>query len=234
VASADLADLEGRLGYRFGERSLLERALTHRSWCAEHPGHESNERLEFLGDAVLGWVVADLAYHRYADLAEGRMTDLRKAVVSADALADLAREIDLGRFLRLGRGEDLAGGRDKASILSDAFEATLAAVYVDGGATAAFEAVHTLVADALDEAAANHASLDYKTRLQESLARQGRGVPVYEASSEGPDHNQVFAASVSVDGVVLGEGRGRSKKRAEQAAAAAACRMVDGPTADHA
>lgn len=227
MASADLADLAARLGHRFSNTSLLERAMTHRSWCAEHPGEESNERLEFLGDAVLGWVVADLAYHRFADLPEGRMTDLRKAVVSARALAGLARVLDLGSFLRLGRGEDAAGGRDKDSILSDSLEAALGAVYLDGGTEAAAALVHRLVTAALDDAAANLDQLDHKSRLQERVAQNSSNVPVYDVTSVGPDHDKWFSAVVMVGECVVGRGEGPSKKRAEQAAAAEACRHLD-------
>ena len=125
--------LAARIGYQFADPELLARSMAHRSWCAEHPGTISNERLEFLGDAVLGWVVADLAFRRFAELPEGALTGVRKGVVNALALADVAEELDLGSFLLLGRGEDAAGGREKPSILSDALEAVFGAVYVDGG-----------------------------------------------------------------------------------------------------
>lgn len=234
MAGADLADLATRIGYRFFDTSLLLRAVTHRSWCAEHPGEESNERLEFLGDAVLGWVVADLAYHRFADMAEGRMTDLRKAVVCTRALAGLGRDLGLGSYLRLGRGEDTAGGRDKDSILSDALEAVLGAVYLDGGSQAAADLVHRLVLGLLDAAAANLDQLDHKSRLQERVAQDSCDVPVYDVTSSGPDHDKWFSAVVTVAGLVLGRGEGPSKKRAEQAAAAQACREFDLPLPDHA
>jgi ribonuclease-3 len=129
----DLDGLSARLGYTFTNRALLRRAMAHRSWCSEVGGEPSNERLEFLGDAVLGWVVADIVYRRHTDLPEGKLTDLRKSVVNAKALAEVAASIDLGTRLLLGRGEDQAGGRHKASILSDALEAVLGAVYLDGG-----------------------------------------------------------------------------------------------------
>ena len=129
--------LAARIGYEFADPELLARSMAHRSWCAEHPGTLSNERLEFLGDAVLGWVVADLAFRRFAELPEGALTGVRKGVVNALALAEVAEELDLGAFLLLGRGEDAAGGREKPSILSDALEAVLGAVYVDGGPPAA-------------------------------------------------------------------------------------------------
>ena len=139
-----LAELSARIGYEFGDWGLLERSLAHRSWCAETPGSISNERLEFLGDAVLGWAIADIVYHRYP-VAEGQLTDLRKSVVNAIALAEVAQEIGLGDHVLLGRGEAAAGGAAKPSILSDAFEAVLGAVYLDGGADAAYAMVERLV-----------------------------------------------------------------------------------------
>ena len=196
--------------------------MAHRSWCAEHPGTQSNERLEFLGDAVLGWVVADLAYHRYDELPEGALTGVRKGVVNAIALADVAVRLGLGEHLLLGRGEDAAGGREKPSILSDALEALFGAVYVDGGPAAAHEVIERLIGPRLADTAARLDFLDYKSRLQELAVRHGAGVPEYRTRSEGPDHAKRFFASVVIDGRVAGEGTGRSKKAAEQAAAEAA------------
>jgi ribonuclease-3 len=196
--------------------------MAHRSWCAEHPGTESNERLEFLGDAVLGWVVADLAYHRYSDLPEGALTGVRKGVVNALALAEVAVALGLGQHLLLGRGEDAAGGREKPSILSDALEALFGAVYVDGGPPAARQVIERLIGPRLADTAARLDFLDYKSRLQELAVRHGAGVPEYRTRSEGPDHAKRFFSSVVIDGRVAGEGTGRSKKAAEQAAAEAA------------
>jgi ribonuclease-3 len=196
--------------------------MSHRSWCAEHPGTESNERLEFLGDAVLGWVVADLAYHRYAELPEGALTGLRKGVVNALALADVATALGLGDHLLLGRGEDTAGGREKPSILSDALEALFGAVYVDGGPPAAHAVIAHLIGPRLEGTVERLEFLDYKSRLQELAVRHGAGVPEYHTRSEGPDHAKRFFANVIIDGRVPGEGTGRSKKAAEQAAAEAA------------
>ena len=218
----DLAELSDRIGHHFADESLLRRALAHRSWCAETPGAISNERLEFLGDAVLGWAIADMVYHRY-DVAEGQLTDLRKSVVNAIALAEVAQELDLGPHILLGRGEAAAGGADKPSILSDAFEAVLAAVYIDGGADAAYGMVERLVMPRMPETADSMDQFDQKTQLQELSARAGRGAPVYEVTSRGPDHAKSFHAIVRIDDVVVGEGDGRSKKAAEQAAATRAC-----------
>ncbi len=220
-----LAELAARIGHEFGDWSLLERSLAHRSWCAETPGAISNERLEFLGDAVLGWAIADIVYHRYP-VAEGQLTDLRKSVVNAVALAEVAQGIGLGDHVRLGRGEAAAGGADKPSILSDAFEAVLGAVYLDGGPDAAYAMVERLVLPRMPDSADSMGQFDQKTQLQELSARRGLGAPVYEVSSQGPDHAKVFSARVLVDGEVLGVGTGRSKKSAEQLAAAEACRSL--------
>jgi ribonuclease III len=215
-------DLSARIGYHFTDPSLVTRAMAHRSWCAEHPGTQSNERLEFLGDAVLGWVVADLAYARFAELPEGALTGVRKGVVNALALAEVAAVLGLGDHLLLGRGEDAAGGREKPSILSDALEALFGAVYVDGGPAAAQEVIDRLIGPRLADTAARLDFLDYKSRLQELAVRHGAGVPEYHTRAEGPDHAKRFFASVVIDGRIAGEGTGRSKKAAEQAAAEAA------------
>lgn len=198
---------------------MLERALSHRSWCAEVGGRPSNERLEFLGDAVLGLVVAEVAFRRHDDLPEGKLTDLRKSVVNASALAEVAMEVGIGPCLRLGKGEDAAGGRSKPSILSDAFEAVLGAVYLDGGMDAAAALVERLFADRMVTAALRLDRLDHKTLLQELTARLHDTAPVYVLSDTGPDHDKRFFATVIVQGVAVGQGEGRSKKTAEQAAA---------------
>ena len=215
----DLTELRRQLGYEFRDPTLLRRALAHRSWCAEVGGEASNERLEFLGDAVLGWVVADLAYREHGDLTEGKLTDLRKSVVNASALADVAQEIGLGTCVLLGKGEDAAGGRTKPSILSDALEAVLGAVYIDGGPEPAFELIARLLSPRMTHAAQRLDRLDYKTVLQELTARLHDTAPVYVLSDTGPDHDKRFSATVIVQGVSVGHGEGRSKKTAEQAAA---------------
>ncbi|MEX0848524.1 MAG: ribonuclease III family protein, partial [Ilumatobacteraceae bacterium] len=153
VATDQLEQLSTVLGHDFRDVTLLDRALAHRSWCAENTGRPSNERLEFLGDAVLGWVIADIAYNRYQDLPEGKLTDLRKSVVNATALAEVATGIGLGEFVLLGKGEAAAGGRAKPSILSDAMEAVIGAVYLDGGVTAAQQLIERLFTAPLVEAA---------------------------------------------------------------------------------
>jgi ribonuclease-3 len=225
----ELTDLGDRLGHRFHDPALLARALAHRSWVAEHPGSESNERLEFLGDAVLGWVVADLTYRRFGDLDEGLLTDLRKRVVNAQALAEMATSIGLGGYLLVGRGEDIGGGRTKVSILSDALEAVIGAVYLDGGPQAAFAVVESLIGDRLDEVHGNE-YLDMKSLLQEAAARLGHEPPRYEVDSEGPDHAKRFAATVHIGERRLGAGMGSSKKQAEREAARVALAQL-GPDA---
>ena len=210
------------LGYAFVDDALLDLALRHRSWCAENGSVPSNERLEFLGDAVLGWKIADIAYQQYHDLPEGKLTDLRKSVVNASALAEVAASIDLGTCLLLGKGEAAAGGRMKPSILSDALEAVIGAVYLDGGVEAATNLIQRLFSGPLQQAALQLDRLDFKTVLQELTARMFDAAPVYVLRESGPDHAKTFAATVLVGGRVLGEGTGRSKKVAEQMAASAA------------
>ena len=211
------------MGHEFADRELLRRAMCHRSWVAEAATEEaSNERLEFLGDAVLGWVVADLVFERFSDLGEGQMTDLRKSVVNANALAEVATGLRLGDHVLLGRGEDAAGGREKVSILSDAMEATLGAVYVDGGWERSFELIERLFLPRLRRAVEMLDRLDHKSALQELLAQRGDPAPDYAVTSTGPDHDKTFFARVLTGEQLVGEGVGRSKKAAEQAAAAAA------------
>ena len=182
----------------------------------------SNERLEFLGDAVLGWMIADIAYRQHHDLPEGKLTDLRKSVVNAAALAEVAVGIELGSCLLLGKGEHSAGGRLKPSILSDALEAVIGAVYLDGGVEATAALIDRLFAEPLARAAERLDRLDFKTLLQELTARMFDAAPVYVISETGPDHAKTFSATVVVAGRAVGDGIGRSKKIAEQAAAEAA------------
>jgi ribonuclease-3 len=222
IAAEGLGTLSQRLGYEFADQSLLRRALAHRWWCAVVGGQPSIERLEFLGDAVLGWVVAEIVYRRHGDLPEGKLTDLRKSVVNATALADVAEEIGLGEWLLLGKGEDAAGGRLKPSILSDAFEAVLGAVYLDGGVEPAKALVARLFSERLDIAAGRLDRLDHKTVLQELTARMYDTAPVYLLTESGPDHSKTFKATVLVAGTALGVGEGKSKKLAEQQAASEA------------
>lgn len=210
------------VGHQFNQIDFLRTALVHRSWHSEHGGDVTNERLEFLGDAVLGWVVADLAFQRLAHDPEGRLTDLRRSVVNMHALADLARDMGIGEFILLGRGEDAAGGREKSSILADAFEAIIGAVYLDAGASGAYEYVRRLLTDSMEAAIPLLDSFDTKTRLQELCAHTNRQAPVYDVEGEGPDHERVFTARVLVNQREWGSGEGRTKKAAEQRAASVA------------
>jgi ribonuclease-3 len=214
-----LDSLEERLRYTFGDQDLLAGATVHRSWCAEHPGSASNERLEFLGDAVLGLIVTDHVYRRYPSLSEGELAKIRASVVNAVVLAEIAAEVDLGQALLLGRGEEQTGGRAKASILADAMEAVFGAMYLDGGIEPVTELVLRLLGLRIDGAASGPGRHDFKTRLQELAARLLADPPRYDVHGEGPDHAKRFSASVSLGGVVRGQGEGRSKKEAEQEAA---------------
>ncbi|MGN6694342.1 MAG: ribonuclease III [Aquihabitans sp.] len=210
-----LAAFCDRLEYRFGDATLLGQALTHRSWCAEHAGYQSNERLEFLGDAVLGLVVTDDLYALLPEAGEGQLSRMRAAVVCSPALAEMAVELSLGDVLLLGKGEHASGGRERPSILADAMEAVIGAVYLDGGPTPAAELVSRLVAPRLLSAGAP----DHKSRLHELAASDPQRSVVFEITEQGPEHDKTFHARVVLDGRPLGVGVGRSKKQAEQAAA---------------
>lgn len=222
---ADPTALEASLGHRFHDPLLLHRALVHRSYSAEVEVEESNERLEFLGDAVLGLVVADVLHDRW-DLPEGQMAKVRAAVVNESSLAAVAAEIGLGDEVLLGRGEEATGGRAKRSILADAMEAVLGAVYLDAGLDAVSAVILEHWGDLITERAAAPGRRDYKTRLQEVLAVRGL-VPSYEVEGSGPDHARVFEATVRADGGIIGRGSGTSKKRAEQQAAEEALTAID-------
>ena len=215
------------LGHEPVDHDLFAQAFNHRSWCAEHAEDESNERLEFLGDSVLGFLVADLVYRSEPDLDEGALTDVRKAVVNSVCLAEVAIEHRLGDHVRLGKGEEQSGGREKPSILADTVEAVLGAVYLDGGVDAARAMVVRLLGDRIDAAVAgggrNH---DHKSRLQEELAAVTDAALVYDFEATGPDHARHFTVTVSADGRPLGVGVGRSKKQAEQQAARAALEQL--------
>jgi ribonuclease III len=225
---AGLDELEERLGVRFEDRSLLSQALVHRSYAFERGGIEPNERLEFLGDAVLSVIVTTLLYERLPEAPEGTLAKLRAAAVKERALADISRELGLGRFVRLGKGETASGGAEKESILADVFEAVLGAFYLDQGFDAADRLVRELYEDRLGDLAAKGPALDYKTSLQELVAARYETVPVYELAEEGPDHEKRFTATVAVAGEIRGRGTGGSKKKAEQAAAREAYRRIVG------
>lgn len=203
----------------FEDEGLLVQALSHRSWCAEAGGLPSNERLEFLGDAVLGLVVAEHCYQAYPDMSEGSLAKVRAAVVNTNVLAEVAAELGLGEMVLLGRGEDSSGGRAKPSILANSVEAVIGALYLDLGWTAAFAFILRLLGPRITDAAAGPGADDYKTRLQELVIRRAGELPRYEVHGTGPDHARRYTAEVYVGGARSGQGEGRSKKDAEQAAA---------------
>ncbi|WP_443689996.1 ribonuclease III [Nocardioides carbamazepini] len=212
-------ELRRALGDPTLDPELLERALTHRSYAYENGGLPTNERLEFLGDSVLGVVVTETLYLAHPDLSEGRLAKLRAAVVNARALAGVARDIRLGGHIKLGRGEEATGGRDKASILSDTVEAVIGAIHLSGGIEVSSAVVHRLFDPLIEAASALGAGLDWKTSLQELSADQSLGVPEYVIEDDGPDHMKTFTAQVRVGDKLYGNGTGRSKKEAEQGAA---------------
>jgi ribonuclease-3 len=224
--------LERALGVRFKDSRLREAALTHRSYAFERDRDETNERLEFLGDAVLGLVVTDLAYRRFPDLPEGELAKLRAATVNMITLADVARDLGLGEEILLGKGEELSGGRDKTSILADAMEAVLGAVYLDRGLEAARRLIERVFWPRMEAYARGEGDRDYKTGLQELAAQDLGSVPQYRVTEEGPDHAKRFSATVFLGGQAYGAGSGRSKKEAEQRAAREAYSrlMAEGPT----
>lgn len=216
--------LENVLGYQFKDSQLPLQALTHKSYSNEQAeGTLHNERLEFLGDAVLELAVSEWVYSHYPDIPEGGLTRIRSEVVCEVGLAAIARKLRLGDGLRLGKGEEKSGGRDKASLLSDALEALLGAIYCDGGFAAASETVGKIFAEAIEATARSRYGTDYKTCLQERLQAIYGRLPEYLLTNvTGPDHERIFAMEVRFDGKLLGSGCGPSKKRAEQQAAAAA------------
>jgi ribonuclease-3 len=219
----EFEELESRVGHRFKDRGLLEHALTHKSRAAEDAsgGMADNESLEFLGDAVLGLVVADLLFHRYPDSDEGQKSKIKASVVSTQALARRAEEMQLGTHLLLGRGEEKTGGRFKQALLADAYEALIAAVYLDGGLPAAAAFLERELSDAIEEGAGQTVvGLDYKSALQERVQALGRPLPEYRVAAEsGPDHRKVFTVEAVVEGETLGSATGKAKKAAEQEAA---------------
>ena len=214
--------LEEKLGYTFRDRHLLEAALYHSSYANEHRGSgiQSNERLEFLGDSVLGMVTADYLYHKHPSLPEGDLTRIRAALVCEESLHEVAQSLDLGSYLKLGRGEESGGGRRRPSILSDATESVFAAVYLDGGLEEARALIHRVLLQREREEVVEERRRDFKTELQELVQRRSDQVLRYEmVGSSGPDHAKVFEARVTINGQTAGSGTGRSKKEAEQAAA---------------
>jgi ribonuclease-3 len=223
--------LERELGVTFRDPALREVALTHRSFAFEHDLEANNERLEFLGDAVLGLVVTDMAYRTFPDAAEGELAKLRASIVNMSALADVARGLGVGRAVRLGKGEEMSGGRNKASILADALEALLGAVYIDRGLPAATEIVERLFRPRMTAYVRGEGDRDYKTILQELASQDLRALPEYRIAERGPDHQKEFTATVYLAGKPWGTGTGGSKKEAEQRAAHEAWERLSRETA---
>ena len=220
-----MQELEKNLGYTFRNPALLGEALSHSSYANEHRGAKlrSNERLEFLGDSVLGFVTAEYLFAGHPDLPEGDLTRIRAALVCEQSLYEVASKLELGRYLKLGRGEEAGGGRQRTSILADATEAVFAAVYLDGGIQAASALIHRVLLNAERESAVEERRRDYKTALQELVQRQADQILSYRMVGEhGPDHAKVFSAEVLLNGKSIGSGSGHSKKEAEQSAARSA------------
>ena len=225
-----MRELDKKLNYTFRDPGLLGEALSHSSYANEHrsAGLRSNERLEFLGDSVLGFVTAEFLFLQHPDLPEGDLTRIRAALVCEQSLYDVARKLDLGRYLKLGRGEEAGGGRERTSILADATEAVFAAVYLDGGIGAASTLIHRVLLDAEKEEVVEERRRDYNTALQELVQRQADQVLTYRMiGEEGPDHDKTFLAEVLLNGIQVGTGSGHSKKEAEQSAAKAALRKLE-------
>jgi ribonuclease-3 len=214
-----LETLDRALGVSFRDAELRQAALTHRSYAFEQGLTVTNERLEFLGDSVLGLVVTDMAYRSYPDMPEGQLAKLRAAIVNMQALADVARSLGIGDVVLLGKGEEQSGGRDKASILADALEAVFGAAYLDLGLDRARDLIERLFRPRMEAYVRGEGDRDYKTILQEIASQELRSIPDYRVVERGPDHEKEFTATVHVGGEPLGTGTGRSKKEAEQQAA---------------
>jgi len=220
----DLAVLQNTLGVSFKDPSLMEQALVHSSYINESPGiTTSNERLEFLGDAVLGFIIAQELYQRLPQSSEGEMTELRSSLVRGDALSRLAKAISLGDYLYLGKGEEASGGRRKSANLAGAMEAVIAAIFLDQGLNATRDFILRLMGKELDKVLSQGIAPDYKSQLQELIQARHQQTPTYQVIEEtGPDHDRRFSVEVRVGGTVLGRGSGKSKKSAEEEAARSA------------
>ncbi len=213
---------EANIGYKFKKRDILTEALTHSSYANEHKTNKfkDNERLEFLGDAILDLVVSDFLYKKHEDLPEGDLSKLRASIVCEAFLIMAAKEINLGEFMRLGKGEELTGGRERTSVLADAFEAVIGAIYLDGGLADAKEFIHQFIISFMESLANNKKIEDYKTKLQEKIQKESKDPLSYVVvDEEGPDHDKYFVVEVKHNDLVLGQGSGKTKKEAEQKAA---------------
>ena len=215
------------INYEFNDKQLLELALTHSSFSNENNIHTNNQRLEFLGDAVLELVISDMLYRLYPDMAEGELTKLRASIVCEPSLCEIAKEIELGKLVLLGNGEEMSGGRERDSILSDALEAVIGAIYLDGGLDSARNFILGRFSDKLENGASNCFETDYKSRLQEIVQNQSKTTIVYKIiAEEGPDHDKRFTAEAVNVSSVVGRGVGKTKKDAEQQAAYAALKSM--------
>ena len=228
-AAADARELEERLGVDFSKKELLVQALTHSSYTMEHerPRAFCNERLEFLGDAFFDAIIGEVLYQRLPDEEEGRLTKLRAMIVCEESLYEIGSRLGIGDLLLLGRGEEMSGGRQRRSLIADAVEALIGALYLDRGYEAVRNTVVRLFAERIEDALAGRIVQDYKSAYQEYLQARGHAQIQYRVvREEGPEHNKTFYVEVSADGAVMGEGTGHSKKEAEQAAAKQALRKA--------
>ena len=222
----NISDLEKSIGYKFKDNKYLKIALTHKSYLDEYPELQSNQRYEFFGDAILDFDLTEYLFEKYPDLDEGSLTKIRSSAVNQFYLVKLGKKIEIGKYLYLSKAEESTGGREKDSILEDALEALIAALYFDGGLKAVNEFVSKFIYPSIKELSLNPGQKDYKTRLQEYFAKQGLKVN-YEDTSHGPDHNKNFSTDVYLDGKIIGSGIGKSKKSAQQSAAKDALNILN-------
>jgi len=215
---SNLKELEKNIGYKFKNVTFLKIALTHKSYLDEYPELQSNQRYEFFGDAILDFDLTEYLFEKYPDLDEGSLTKIRSSAVNQFYLVKLGRKINIGKYLFLSKAEESTGGREKDSILEDAVEALIAALYFDGGLDAVNDFVSTFIYPSIKELSQNPGQKDYKTRLQEYFAKKGLKVN-YQDTSHGPDHDKSFSTDVLLDGKIIGNGVGKSKKSAQQSAA---------------
>ena len=218
MSNKDLKIFEKNIGYSFKDIEHLKIALTHKSFIDEEPTSPTNQRYEFIGDTILDYDLSLFLFDNYPNLDEGSLTKIRSGAVDQNALVNLAKEIDIGKFLFMSKPEESTGGRDKSSILEDAVEALIAAIYFDGGLEEVNKFISKFIYPLIDKLSKNPGQKDYKTRLQEYFAKKGQKV-TYTAKSEGPDHNKQFNAQVILENKIIGKGIGKSKKNAEQMAA---------------
>lgn len=227
-----IEDLEKNLGIQFSNKDFLLTALTHRSFLNENreiPEH--NERLEFLGDAVLELIVSDFLFRKYTDRAEGELTSFRAALVRTDSLAQIAKELGLGEHMRLSRGEEDSGGREKDYLLANTFEAVLGAIYLDSGYESCVQFVHRALLPKIEDIVKHRLDIDNKTKIQELAQSIYKTTPTYEVTDEqGPDHDKIFTVVVKIDDKIVGEGKGSSKQRAEEQAAKIGVQYIESST----